>query len=215
MIRGLDNPLELLFSIPVLLLAITFHEFAHGYMADKLGDPTPRSYGRLSLNPIKHLDPLGAIALLTVGFGWAKPVPFNPAYFKNYKKDTALVGLAGPVSNLILAFTALLVAKVLYLPTVGLSGLSADIMNIILIYMLRYNIGLAIFNLIPIPPLDGSKVFISILPSKWYYNILRYESYGQVILLLLLFTGMLNPVLNILFRIVQELLLAIVNILPF
>jgi Zn-dependent protease len=184
-------------------------------MADRLGDPTPRSYGRLSLNPIKHLDPLGAIALLTVGFGWAKPVPFNPAYFKNYKKDTALVGLAGPVSNLILAFTALLVAKILYLPTVGLSGLSADIINIILIYMLRYNIGLAIFNLIPIPPLDGSKVFISILPSKWYYNILRYESYGQVILLLLLFTGMLNPVLNILFRMVQELLLTIVNILPF
>ncbi|MGE4282904.1 MAG: site-2 protease family protein [Clostridia bacterium] len=217
MFRGID-PLELLLSIPALLLAIVFHEFAHGYMADKLGDPTPRSYGRLTLNPIKHLDPLGTIALLTVRYGWAKPVPINPSNFKNPKRDTALVGLAGPMSNLILAFLTLLIAEVfninIFISTNVFGGAGIDILGTILFYMLVYNTGLAIFNLIPIPPLDGSKIFISILPSRLYYNILRYESYGQVILILLLFTGMLNPVLDFLFSSILTIFIVIIKALP-
>lgn len=215
LIRGID-PLELLLSIPALLLAITFHEFAHGYMADRLGDPTPRYYGRLTLNPLKHLDPLGTIALLFLRYGWAKPVPINPAYFDNKKNGTALVGLAGPLANMILAFLALVISKILNLNILAYSYYSGytSYFGQILFYILVYNIGLAIFNLIPIPPLDGSKIFISLLPPKWYYNILQYESYGQVILLLLLFSGMLSPVLSFLFKIVLSIMLSIIKILP-
>ncbi|NLY43825.1 MAG: site-2 protease family protein [Clostridiaceae bacterium] len=191
--------------IPALLFAITFHEFSHGYVADRLGDPTPRNYGRLTLNPLKHLDPLGTIALLFLRFGWAKPVPINPMNFRDVKKGTALVGLAGPLSNIFLAFCSLMVGQVLeiivqptHYPFIGVIRYLSNFLE----YMLVFNIGLAVFNIIPVPPLDGSKIFASVLPSKWYYNLMRYESYGQVILLILLFTGALRPVLNVLWAVV-------------
>ena len=212
---------DFLLRIPALLLAITFHEFAHGYAAYRLGDPTAKNYGRLSLNPIKHLDPLGTIALLFIGFGWAKPVPINPIYFKDQKKGTALVGLAGPLANLILAFISLILFK-MFFNTIYILDASSDVFLqhmgrnfiIMLNYVLMYNIWLAVFNLIPIPPLDGSKIFISVMPPRIHYNILRYESYGQVILLILLFTGFLTPVLSSVSGFILNILQAIVRILP-
>ncbi|MCG8500504.1 MAG: site-2 protease family protein [Firmicutes bacterium] len=209
MFRG--NSLEqILLSVPALLIAITFHEFAHGYVAYRLGDPTAKNYGRLTLNPVKHLDPLGAITLLLVGFGWAKPVPVDPAYFRNPKKGMALVGLAGPAANIIIAFLTLVLAAIFEINLFRGTGYLAGMM----IYTIFLNIGLAVFNLIPIPPLDGSKIFSAFLPPKIYFGIMRYERYAHVILLLLLFTGILTPFLVFLQRIVLNALILIVNVLP-
>ena len=187
MLRGASLE-HILLSIPAVLIAITFHEYAHGYVAYKLGDPTAKNYGRLTLNPIRHIDPLGGIMLLVVGFGWAKPVPVNPAYFKNPKNGMAQVALAGPVSNIILAFITLLIAHIFEFQNIYVLTM--------LVRLVILNIGLAIFNMIPIPPLDGSKIFSSLLPSRIYFGIMRYERYAHIILLLLLFTGILTPFLR-------------------
>lgn len=197
----------LILGIPALLLAISVHEFAHGYAAYRLGDPTAKYQGRLTLNPLAHLDPLGAIMLLVFRFGWAKPVQVNPAYFKNRKQGTLIVALAGPLANVIMAWLFYNMWRTVpyYLPTAALSRTT----YLFLYINVQYNLGLAAFNLLPIPPLDGSKVVASLLPPRWEYSFLRLSMYGPFILMLMLWTGMaqriMNPVFNTLARLISRL----------
>jgi Zn-dependent protease len=181
---------QLLLWLPAVLIALTFHEYAHGLVADWLGDPTPRYQGRLTLNPLVHLDPLGFILLLLVHFGWAKPVQVNPLNFRGDRyRGMVLVGLAGAGMNLLVAFTATLIATLDNIPAGGSGYLSAIMEGIILI-----NIYLAVFNLIPIPPLDGSQVLAGLLRnSEIVYTLQRY---GYIILIVLIFTGIIGIVLG-------------------
>lgn len=191
------NVAELLIRAVAVLLAISFHEMAHGYAAYFLGDKTAKSMGRLSLNPLRHLDPVGAICLLLFGFGWAKPVMINPVYFKKPKRDMALTALAGPVSNFILSFLAILLFKLLALTAFGQSmGYVAQLLFSFLSTFATLNIGLGVFNLIPIPPLDGSKIFLPLLPPRLYMDILRYEHLGWIVLMIALALGVLDPIVG-------------------
>jgi len=191
------NIVDILIRAVVVLVAISVHEMCHGFGAYFLGDKTAKSMGRLSLNPLRHLDPVGAICLLLFGFGWAKPVIVNPMYFKKPKRDMALVSLAGPVSNFILAFLGILIFKLLSM-TMFFYGESilVEVVFSFISNMVWLNIGLGVFNLIPIPPLDGSKIFLQWLPSRVYYDIMRYESLGWMILMVALALGVLDPIIG-------------------
>jgi Zn-dependent protease len=195
-------PIILIYLVPVILISITFHEVSHAYCSHRLGDPTAKNMGRLTLNPLKHLDILGTIMILVSGFGWAKPVPINPMYYKDKKKGTMLVGLAGPLSNIMLAF--LFSFPMAYLGSkYGNARIDAmfsvDQLYIfnsfspipILFNLSRFfyiiNINLAVFNILPVPPLDGSRVLSGILPQRQYFKIMQYENYIAVIFLLLIF----------------------------
>ena len=194
---GRFNLAELLIRAIAVLLAISVHEMSHGYAAYFLGDKTAKSMGRLSLNPLRHLDPVGALCLLVFGFGWAKPVMINPAYFKKPKRDMALTALAGPLSNFILAFLSLAVFKLLTLaPFMKSSFFAAEWIATFLSTFALLNIGLGVFNLIPIPPLDGSKVFLPLLPPRLYMDIMRYEHLGWIVLIIALGLGVLDPIIG-------------------
>ncbi len=182
-------------SIVPVLGAVTIHEVAHGWVAYLLGDPTPKLSGRLSFNPLKHLDIVGtAVFLLTRVIGWAKPVPINPFNLKNPKKDMMWIALAGPASNIILA----LILSPIHSFIGGLEVESKILIKILMpIYLMVkigiiVNIGLAIFNLIPIPPLDGSRILSAFLPSSLYYRFQELEKYGFIIILIAIFTGVLD-----------------------
>jgi Zn-dependent protease len=179
-----------IYLVPTALLSLTFHEFSHGWVAYKLGDPTAKEAGRLSLNPLVHLDPLGTIAMLLLRFGWAKPVPVNSMYFKNRKRDMAITAAAGPISNLLLAFICLFFfyTTVFILPT----GKLNTMLQKFSIIMVSLNVGLAVFNLLPISPLDGSKILYAVLPNSTYFKIMRYEKYFMPVLFILLWTGLLS-----------------------
>ena len=170
--------------IPALLLAITVHEFAHARMAYRFGDQTAKSQGRMSLNPLHHLDPVGTIMILFFGFGWAKPVPINPARFTDYRRGLRWVSFAGPLANFILSFFSLL-----FLHLLLKFGIYQGLFFRFIVVLTQLNILLAIFNLIPVPPLDGSKIVLSFLSSS-YINIYRkIEAYAPLVLIILVFTG--------------------------
>lgn len=190
--RGL---LFLLLSAVAVLICIMVHELSHGLCAWLLGDPTARSQGRLSLNPLKHLDPIGAIMLLTLGVGWAKPVSVDPRYFKNPKWGMALTALAGPVSNLLLTLVVLLVCS-LILRVAPPGSMSAWIFICFLCHLAVRSLGLGLFNLIPISPLDGSKVLLALLPDQVYWKVLRYERYIFIVVIALSFLGAFNGILS-------------------
>jgi len=177
------NPLYFLISIVALLLAITIHEFSHAWMADYLGDPTPRLAGRLKLNPFIHIDPFGLLFLLLIGFGWGKPVPFDPFNLKNPRKDAALISLAGPASNFILALIlSLTLRSLIFFKLFSFYAIG----TILLAPIIYLNIILGIFNLLPIHPLDGFKIVGGILSEEKARNWYELERYGYIFLLLLI-----------------------------
>lgn len=185
----------LLLSALAVLICITVHELSHGLCAWLLGDPTARSQGRLSLNPLRHLDPIGAIMLFTLGIGWAKPVSVDPRHFKNPKWGMALTALAGPVSNLLLTLASLLICS-LILRVVPPNSTAGWLLFSFLCHMAVRSLGLGLFNLIPISPLDGSKVLLAVLPEKIYWKILRYERYIFVVVIALSFLGAFDGFLS-------------------
>ena len=186
---GMDG--ELLYRIPALLIALTVHEYAHALMADSMGDPTPKAMGRLTLNPLAHLDILGLLMLLAVGFGWAKPVGINPSYFRDQKKGLIKVSFAGPGANFFLAFLASFL-----IAAMSKFGILTEGVYTFLLWTQLYNVWFAFFNLIPIPPLDGSKILISLLPAKQAYEYLKIEPYSMYILIALLLTGAVGFILR-------------------
>ncbi len=198
--------ISLLLSLPVILLALTVHECAHGYVAYRCGDSTAKAFGRLTLNPMKHLDPFGALCMLIAGFGWAKPVPVNMRNLRNPKRDMVLVSLAGPVSNLLLAFVSAAVLELIFAFNRNGFYIYNDKLDLLLYFfcqmllmMVVLNVGLALFNLIPLPPLDGSKILAGLLPNDLAMRYLRIERYmGQIFLavMLLSFTGILDVLLT-------------------
>lgn len=189
---------SLLVDLPAVLLCITFHEFSHGYIAYLLGDQTARRAGRLTLNPIHHIDPVGFICMLFFRFGWAKPVPINVYNFKNQKLGIFLVSAAGPLSNIFLAFILVLAIRLLsYLGQSAALALSSFLAT-----AARLSIGLAVFNLLPIPPLDGSKMLLPLLPAGIMGTVLEYERYSIILLVLLLYFGLLNVPLNFAFGVI-------------
>lgn len=183
-------------TLLAVLLAITLHELAHGYVAYCLGDNTAKAAGRLTLNPLAHLDPIGALMMLVAGFGWAKPVPVNPFFFKgNRTRGMMLVSLAGPLVNLIVAY----IAYMIYV--IGNGFFQVPFLNIFLNYCIILNVYLAVFNLIPIPPLDGSKILAGFLPKQTAYQFLNtMERYGFLILMVLILLNItdlfINPIAN-------------------
>ena len=213
-----ELPLYLL-SLPVVLLALSIHESAHGYAAYRLGDPTARNLGRITLNPVKHFDLLGFLSMLVFHVGWAKPVPINSRHFKNPRRDMAITGAAGPLSNLCLAVINLILIRlamlflaksyygevIAYINARALGesftgSLSFTVVSLVL-YMLYMgvimNVVLTIFNLIPIPPFDGSRIFYAFLPPKWYFGIMKYERVIMLVFIFLFFLGFLSGPLAI------------------
>lgn len=184
-------------SLPIFMLAFSIHEYAHGFVANKLGDPTAKSLGRLTLNPIKHIDLFGFIAMLVFGFGWAKPVPINTRYFKKPKRDMAITALAGPLSNILLAifFGALFKAFSFVSLNVIQSELAANIWmftGLMLSRGIYINVLFAVFNMMPVPPFDGSRLFLAFLPTKAYFWVQRYERYIYMVFLALLILGIFD-----------------------
>ena len=196
MLFGMD-PVSLLYIVPAILIGLTFHEIAHGYTAYLLGDKTAKEQGRLSLNPLKHIDPIGFISMILVGFGWAKPVMMNPYNFKNYKDGIALTAVAGPLANFIMAIIGLLLYKLVFIFPVP------SVIIIFLTVFIQINFMLAAFNILPLPVLDGFKVIMRLFPDSIYDKAFAVErKYGIIILLILILTRVLyfiwTPVFNFL-----------------
>lgn len=196
MFRQMDvsSLLDAAARVAAVLLCLTVHELCHGLAALSLGDPTAKSMDRLSLNPLRHIDWLGLLMMFTVGFGWAKPVPVDPRYFKDPKKGMALTALAGPASNFMLAFSLILISKGIYLYA-DYTPVWNGIYNFLHLTAIL-SIGLGLFNLLPIPPLDGAKVFGGLLPDRTYFALMRYERYGMLLLLLMSFADVGSGVIN-------------------
>lgn len=226
-----EQLISVLFTIPCVLISLTFHEFAHGWVAYKLGDPTARNMGRLTLNPLKHIDPIGALCMVFFRFGWAKPVPINMRHFKNPRVGMAVSAAAGPIANLILA----LVSALIYIPLhVHLVGQTTDVvylygmiqgaptslnLKIALLTIVGtlhiLNVSLALFNLIPINPLDGSRIAHIFLPPKAYFWLINNERYIMIGLFVLLWTGILSTPLSFAVDFVSGGMLKLINLIPF
>ncbi|MBN2466495.1 site-2 protease family protein [candidate division WOR-3 bacterium] len=189
----------LVLSAPAILFGLTIHEFSHGWVAWQLGDPTAKMMGRLTLNPLKHLDPIGTIALFLFRFGWAKPVPIDPRNFRHPTRDMAISSLAGPGANLATAAVAGIILRVFYLFHIG------GFVTILLSYFVLFNLILCFFNLIPIPPLDGSRLVLHLLPPRLAASYARLERYGFMILIAVIFLGQFSGI-NILWLYMNPLL---------
>ena len=189
------NLSTILASIVAIAVAISVHEFGHAYSAHLLGDDTAKMYGRMTLNPAKHLDAMGLIAMLIVHIGWAKPVPVNPNNFKNYKVGNIIVSLAGVTANIITAIICILIDKEINMYAI----------NLIAQYVIMYNVGFAAFNLLPIPPLDGWGIISSFIPYKYNEIVYKYESMSSIIFLVLIITGahsiFVSPIINVIWNI--------------
>ena len=208
-----NNPVSVLFWLVALVIAITIHEFSHALVADRLGDPTPRLLGRLTLNPLAHLDPLGTLMLLIARFGWGKPVPFDPYNLRNPRRDAALISVAGPVSNILLAIVSAILLNLILgarLSLVGIPfvGLILFVVLNILHSLVALNVVLAVFNLIPIHPLDGFKIVGGLLPEEQAQQWYELERYGIFFLILLMFPilGRTAPISNLITPIIDAIL---------
>ena len=191
----LGSLLDAVLRAAAVLICLTVHETCHGLAAYRLGDPTAKSMHRLSFNPLRHIDWLGLAMMFFVGFGWAKPVPVDPRYFKKPKQGMAVTALAGPVSNLLMAVLAIGISKVIYLYAPYNAVL--DGLFVFLLYILApLSVGLGLFNLLPIPPLDGAKVLGSLLPDQTYFRLMRYERYGMLVLLALSYFGVTSRAIS-------------------
>lgn len=192
--NGLDWSVlyDLLAAIIPSLLCITLHELAHGWAAYKLGDDTAKSLGRLTLNPLKHIDPIGLVMMVALRFGWAKPVPVDMRNFKSPKGGMAITALAGPMCNLLLSCVLLLIYGLIFLPLSRAGGAFSGFVLDTVSTASYLSLALAVFNIIPIPPLDGSKVLFSMLSEESYYKLMRYERYGMYLLVLVMVTGVLR-----------------------
>lgn len=199
---------SLILLIPVLLISLSFHEYMHGRVSYMLGDPTPKIMGRLTLNPLRHLDPVGSLVLIiTRRIGWAKPVPINPRYYKNPRKGMMLVGLAGPGANVFLALCFSFFLKIFYIVANNMTNIIPmrllELFASFLYLAVIINLSLAVFNLLPFPPLDGSKILMGFLPSRYDKYFYKLEGpVGMVVIMLLAFTGVLGmiifPIVNFL-----------------
>ena len=204
----IDSLLGAVLRVAAVFLCLTVHETCHGLAAYRLGDPTAKSMHRLSLNPLRHIDWLGLAMMFFVGFGWAKAVPVDPRYFKKPKEGMAITALAGPVSNFLLAALAIGTSKAIYLYAPYTPAL--DVIFTFLLYTVApLSVGLGLFNLLPIPPLDGSKVLGALLPDATYFGLMRYERYGMVLLLALSYFGVTG---NLISGAIQGVYLALVNL---
>ena len=202
--------LDMVLRLAAVLLCLTVHETCHGLAAYALGDPTARRAHRLSLNPLRHIDWFGLLMMFAVGFGWAKPVPVNPNYFKKPKQGMALTALAGPVSNFLLALLTLLAARI-FCDVAAYSETNQRILDFLLMVAVL-SIGLGLFNLVPIPPLDGSKVLFAVLPDRAYNQLMRYERYGMLVLFALVFFDVGSSALSNAIRWVFDLFCRVVGL---
>lgn len=209
------NWLSILINVPITLIALTGHEFAHGWVSTKLGDPTPKMQGRLTFNPLAHLDIVGTLLMIFTGFGWAKPVIVNPRYYKDTKKGMALTAVAGPLANLIMAFIALLIYAILFAVDrkfgLGIDGAVEAVGFIARIFAVR-NLCFMVFNIIPIPPLDGAKVLGMLLPDGAYYKMLQYERYSMILIMVLSLTGVFSSIIGTGVNIVMNGILNLLNL---
>lgn len=181
----------------IVLLTIPFHEVAHGLVSLWLGDPTAKMAGRLTLNPLRHLDLFGSLSMLILGVGWAKPVPIDVRYYKNRKLGMAVSAAAGPVSNVLLAYLFLLVYKLCaWAAVLGHGGATMETVCLILYMVVLVNLNLAVFNLLPVPPFDGSRIFYTVLPETLYFKVMKYERYIMLVLLAVFYIGILDAPLS-------------------
>ena len=219
-----DIVLGAVFTMIVVLISLCAHEVAHGFAAYKLGDPTARNLGRLTMNPAKHLDPMGTICMVLFGYGWAKSVPVNSRYFKKPRRDMAITAFAGPVMNLAIAFVSgvfMALTRVFLIDYIMSPGAELgfvynilDFTYLFFFYMHLLNIRFAVFNLIPVPPLDGSRILFLFLPDRYYFGLMKYERYIALAFLVLLYTGVLSIPLSLVSNLISGGFMAIISLIP-